>query len=577
MGSVGNPAEQMLAELKNEGRLDSQGRFTLNPSRAREMLARFQLESPAHIILHLVSHAVAQFAQTIRVDSGRGELRLEHDGSHLGYEVLENPLGALLSDHRDQVAPRELAIALNTLLAEADNQVEILSGGWALSLSQQSQEFRPVPVSETTNRLVVRSKLSLLEPKTLEALRYCPAHLVVDGQTVSAPFDGGTCAGWLQIRGRIDRPGSWLKVEPGPADFFQQTSLELPLSAFFRLGGGSSGRLLVIYLGRLYELPLGWGLEGLDLPLDVVVSTDRLRRDLSHTSLLQDRRFENLQNLLKRELTRFLSNLARHCPVPSPEAGAESLPLVEWLVGSLSRGGQRERAYQLQMALCRWWRERNSSLELGRAWFRLALLAKGLGREEESLALTSRAVSCWHALGTKIHLGSGLGEVPRDDYLELLRLEAFQDLFGTVDQAAAEHLFQKSAAAGHHPVTARAGKLVLGHQVEPAPETLLLSARACFESGRKEEALALFRHLCASSLGQAEKAEAHEKLAILLAESSRLPEARDHLILAVSALKRWRGEDWSGLAPTLARLARVLEKMGEKREAHRLLAWVARL
>ncbi|MCA9795794.1 MAG: hypothetical protein KC910_28500, partial [Candidatus Eremiobacteraeota bacterium] len=62
--------ETMLGQYREAGSVDSEGRFTLDPRRARELLREFQLAQPEFYILHLLSYAVAAGADSIEVGVG---------------------------------------------------------------------------------------------------------------------------------------------------------------------------------------------------------------------------------------------------------------------------------------------------------------------------------------------------------------------------------------------------------------------------------------------------------------------------------------------------------------------------
>ena len=52
--------EDLLSQLTAEGQLQSSGAFTVDLSRAKDKLARFQFEDPFYYILKLVQAAVAE-------------------------------------------------------------------------------------------------------------------------------------------------------------------------------------------------------------------------------------------------------------------------------------------------------------------------------------------------------------------------------------------------------------------------------------------------------------------------------------------------------------------------------------
>lgn len=101
--------DRLLGDVRQEGALDSEGRFTLDPVRALELMSRFALPYARRYILNLVSWAAASGATYCVVETSPGRLVLYHDGTPPTLSELEN----LYTDFGGaSIALRELAIGV---------------------------------------------------------------------------------------------------------------------------------------------------------------------------------------------------------------------------------------------------------------------------------------------------------------------------------------------------------------------------------------------------------------------------------------------------------------------------------
>lgn len=88
--------EDVLEDLYGEGSFDSSGSFTLRADKAREKLARFQLENPFSYVVHFYSAGYMAGASSYRLSLGAWTSELEFQGATLPEHVLNDILSYLL-------------------------------------------------------------------------------------------------------------------------------------------------------------------------------------------------------------------------------------------------------------------------------------------------------------------------------------------------------------------------------------------------------------------------------------------------------------------------------------------------
>ena len=106
--------DQLLIDLHSEGQLHSQGAITLDPARAKALLASHQLSDARRFAFHLLAVALLDRATQIQIDCDDQHLRLSYHGTGLSAEDLQRCVGSLgfkLNDCND-LKLRHLALAL---------------------------------------------------------------------------------------------------------------------------------------------------------------------------------------------------------------------------------------------------------------------------------------------------------------------------------------------------------------------------------------------------------------------------------------------------------------------------------
>ena len=136
--------EDLLGRYREAGEIDSTGVFTLDPKKAIEKLAEFQLPSVYHWILKLVQSLHLSGASVIDISAGINSVKVVCDAVPTGFRSMEDLLGHLLTDPaHSSPTLRHLAAGLQGSLAVRPREVEAVltsegevrsyvlrSGGW---------------------------------------------------------------------------------------------------------------------------------------------------------------------------------------------------------------------------------------------------------------------------------------------------------------------------------------------------------------------------------------------------------------------------------------------------------------
>lgn len=115
----------LLKELHSEGNLESQGKFSLDVSKAKDKLREFQLENKYDYSLKLVQAAVAAEATAVLIEVNNQRSRFRFDGRYLKPQELADLFYYLVeSQERPQTRHlRYLASAVNSAVAVGARQI----------------------------------------------------------------------------------------------------------------------------------------------------------------------------------------------------------------------------------------------------------------------------------------------------------------------------------------------------------------------------------------------------------------------------------------------------------------------
>lgn len=364
--------EQLLDDYRQNG-VDSEGHFTINPVRARELLKQFQLPEPAHYILHILSFLVGAGATSIVVNSSRNALLIEAPGALVVEETIRNPFAVLLSsDNRGHLS--ELALGLNTLLGQSGAKAELSFDRWMAKYEPRSINVRNIPVTKdlsltTSPRLGARGQERELE-LIREWFAYAPIPIKLNGELISGQSTAQSGQG-LEIY--LENSRFPLSLNEGWQNRVTKTNVA-PFSALVRIGRSRSV-LRLLSFGRAYEQVLPWSFFVPGWQVCITVNSDQLRKDLSQQEILHTEKFQNLCKFLRDQVEQASELLLTRLP---PLPGSEEL--VDDLVDQLYLQGQKELAHAFQTRLVQSFAVGPHTLERARALYRLALMEKNLDR-----------------------------------------------------------------------------------------------------------------------------------------------------------------------------------------------------
>lgn len=187
-----------LESLRQAGRLDSSGVFSLDLDSALEKMRLHQLSRPAQYILKLVQWAVGSGATRVDIRCGWRQVLFEHDGAAPAPEVLKRLLPRILEPEDTPV--RDLAIGVNAALKLAAGPVEIASeqGPRAL-ISTSGHQLESLAEPPDRVRLRMRRQrrwwtaLELVAGtwesfELREHCRFCPIPIFLNGELVQQPL-----------------------------------------------------------------------------------------------------------------------------------------------------------------------------------------------------------------------------------------------------------------------------------------------------------------------------------------------------------------------------------------------------
>ena len=301
--SVESPLTGLLEELREASQERSEGHFSIDRERSKQLLSRYRLEHPEAYGLNLVAAAVASGASSIEIHSTTEEFRMGFDGRPFSAEELENCTSSfILSDRSPQIVRmQELAIALQAAGTAGSESLEVTSltpvGEVILRSKGANQSLERRPVSQaagghsTVIRVTKRNPLSWLKslfvgpaegPEAIFIRSLCgwaPARISINGQFLPRP-ELPRGAKLVTVLG----PPSLGEVSEAVNGALQVLHVESGLNTsgvilFHPASGASHGLHLVVH-GVCYNWPWdfdGWG----------VLHCGHLRKDLSQSALLQ--------------------------------------------------------------------------------------------------------------------------------------------------------------------------------------------------------------------------------------------------------------------------------------------------
>ncbi len=276
--------EDVLANLRGMGTLDSQGSFTFDVGRARLLLEKYRLPSAVYFMLHAVGAAVASHSSRVDIELRSDLFQVSFDGDSFAPEDVEGCFASLWSDDPALARMRELAIARGG--AAEWGASEFILDGRSIRVPKKGLSAR---LRRALGGLATAEGHNLLEqhlvstPSCTITLNRRPL------QAIELPAQVRSAAGWQspelleQVRSLNPVQQLVRLREPLVLDCQGMVCWLLPEDRGIRSGTKSywPGYLDLVLHGRLYRTRLPerwsdcWGMFWLN----------GLRRDLSHIHL----------------------------------------------------------------------------------------------------------------------------------------------------------------------------------------------------------------------------------------------------------------------------------------------------
>lgn len=411
--------DPLLESLRAAGRLESEGRFTLDTAAAMEKLRQYALPDPDAWLVHLVDAAVLGGAVKVEVRRHSWGTTVESDGRPHGRDDLRELLTGLLSGRWATDHPlHPLALGVNAALGVATSvNVSTASRGNLLVACYTSTgvEIMDAPAAvASSNRVAVAFRrrrplwaflTSQPEMGVLKRhLRHCPADLRLHGAVVTAPVDLPPCLVLTRVKAEKGAP---LPEVRESAHVLTRT-VEGRWNALVTLGwGGAAAALRVIQGGRVFapQVPL--------FPTaTALVAASDLRTDLSRGALLQDDRLEVLRERLDEEVQSMRSHLVERFDALPDRHKPKAAPHLFLLQQGLSRAGRFAEAAHIAERLGRYRIAASGGLAACSAQYRLGVLLFQAGRSEDGRRTCLRAMEAGAAaFGVRVTPAQG-GPLP---------------------------------------------------------------------------------------------------------------------------------------------------------------------
>ena len=533
--------DQLLSDYRRNG-VDSEGQFTINPARAREMLEQFQLPEPAYYALHFVSFLIGAGATSVSIEQAGGGLRFLAPGAQLVPAVAASPFSALL---KSDVEPylSELALGLNTILGQ-QARVELVADGLSALYTPDGIELFDKESCRFVSLTVSGGSSSGQREVELIGQHFAlsPVPIQLAGVSLSQP------AAWSPAVLQVALTNDAYPLPSLPdSPLHRHRSTRARLSAVLRVGRQASG-VRVLHLGRLYTLALPWGCALPGWQVEVVLNTDRLRKDLTQQALRDNDTFKNMFAMLQQQLEMALSDL----PVAAWHNG-EAQALWDGVIEAMVHQGRKAQAVERQALLLRnvetapvGPEKANALLRMG--WLRnLSKAGSGAQNLQQAETILSRLQEPKQAGRIRVKTRMAFSNVTPE--LRSAVVDLATDPGAPPQERIEAYRWLREREQGDH---------------EPALYSCRM-AQLLYELGRSSLAL-------------------HELDASPVSDDPRLLAALGHFERALESLgqllalqREQYGQYSMRLGLTLTRLAAVLEHLGKTKQAEEYREWSQRL
>jgi hypothetical protein len=321
--------DDILKELRKDGRLEKEGEFRLDPEKAREKLRLFRLPDPHRWVLEIVSAANLLGASKVEFKIDADEVEAFFDGAPFQTEDLADLFNAAFrkAQSPSDLAAKQLAIGFTAAEALKPASFILESGSARLTLAPGAPRVEVIPVREGT-RIYFRESFraghvlgffknlsgTIAEKSYLKDFaKYSETVVMLDKARISFPFNfGGHPA-----HGIVETDGTRGHVRILP--------------------GEKTSRTHLIQFGVLILTETTKGSPGSEAILDC----PGLQRDMSNASFVKDDAFKTAIGLARELYYEGVFNLYQGIPPHEWYQHASLEPLVMHVVETLAE--QRHR------------------------------------------------------------------------------------------------------------------------------------------------------------------------------------------------------------------------------------------
>lgn len=340
-----NDPQGLLQRLQTEGRLDSSGRFTMDPLRAQALLRENLVADPDHFALCLVAGAVLRGASFIRILCDAQQFEMNFNGEPVSLAQACWLVGADLPEVA-ACPPRDLQFGLLAASSLGPRRVLLESApaeGAGVRLTMTPKEVHCEATSRVSpgNRvhidfprtsLLGKARTSHLEVVQLlrQRCRWSGIDLRVNGKPVHQFFDSPHSLAARVIQG----PRPDISTPLGLAESGRYSAILVV--------GGDPAPVEVVVGGVAFEYP-----GELEFPVSGLVYADHLRKDLSQAALVRDEEWRDFEDWFKGEARKLVGSLFRRWDQLSSEQRELAVPFLDKLAEVESRAGNLELAQKV--------------------------------------------------------------------------------------------------------------------------------------------------------------------------------------------------------------------------------------
>jgi len=322
--------DDILNELRKDGRLEKEGEFRLDPEKAREKLRNFRLPDPHRWVLEIVSAANLMGATKVEFRVDTDEVEATFDGMAFEAEDLADLFNAAFRHTRTarDIAAKQLAIGFTAAEALGPSSFILESGTTKLTLAPGQPRVEIIPARETT-RIYFRQAFraahlvaffknlrgTIAEKTYLKDLaKYSETVVMLDKTRISFPFNfGGQPAHGIM---EVGNTRGHIRILPGE----------------------KASRIHLTQFGVLVVTEVSKASPGADAILDC----PNLQRDMSNASFVKDEAFKSTINVAQELYYEGVYNLYKSIPPHEWYQHASLELLVIYIVETLAAQRHRE-------------------------------------------------------------------------------------------------------------------------------------------------------------------------------------------------------------------------------------------